>query len=959
MRQHMKRKHKIEYNAESQAAGSERKKHSWTELEILRMATSEVNFDSNIGLLDHLCSIMNRSKDSIKGRRKNPQYKKLVDELKTTRTNNLNQSPAESNNNSNIVQDFSSSETDTMISYLRNLTNIDAPGPNNDDDDIEIITQITNEDDFEVKTRNFDAWLKKWTLPLTRKLRNMQNQPSLQSKKPLSNRKKRRATYRLHQRLFNSNTKKLASVLFDDLSLENSICPADDDVLTEYKSVFSNPSPADDAPIKDKKNIVSYFYPISKDEIKFTIKKANSNSAGPDGIKLSDIKTTTMLKLEILFNGMLLLGHTPSIISNSRTILIPKGKTDLNLVKNWRPITISSILLRLFNKILVKRFSIINLDQMQRGFTDIDGCLANNISLHTFIKNKRDRTSPYSIISLDLKKAFDSVSHCTIKRALQRHGFDDITIKCIMSAFLNVSTTVIVQGRKIGDVIIERGVKQGDPLSPFLFNCVMDEVLTLMNSIKGVQCLAYADDLVIICDDVKDGQAALDICSDILKERHLLINPSKCHAISTGLVPKKKKLFTHTVTQFKIYESEIPQESTNSFFKYLGIQIGDEGILCPSTDTLNIDLLNLRKAALKPFQKLKILNTFLIPRYISRLQAISINKKILKDVDKKIRYFIRKTLHLFQHSSNAIFYAPLKTGGLGIFNFGLQIPIIMKRRLETIGTKSQLLENVIHNANKTILHFDKIISTCTDSSQKIKEKFAAELDSGYSGNGILQVKNSKASYSFFINPPKYWSGEDYIKAINLRYNLLPSKSMPSVPTEERKCRAGCYANETLCHILQKCPITHSTRIARHDHVVKRIVDHAKIHSWTVLYEPYIRMSDGSLKKPDLIILKDDFIIVCDVGVHWEGPQNLNHSYHQKVAAYSSECFINKLKETFPQKDIFIAPLIVGARGIWCGLNKTVVSKLLFPESLIHNILNTAIKGSLISYKKFMKSCWEH
>lgn len=129
---------------------------------------------------------------------------------------------------------------------------------------------------------------------------------------------------------------------------------------------------------------------------------------------------------------MLLLEYMPRIFLTSRTTLIPKTKDNLHLCKNWRPIShfiFSRILNRVWVHIFLDIFKAIQLNPMQREFTDIDGCLANNLTFESFIKSARKKRHPYNIISLDLSKAFDRISHHSIKRdSLKRFAIDDSVI---------------------------------------------------------------------------------------------------------------------------------------------------------------------------------------------------------------------------------------------------------------------------------------------------------------------------------------------------------------------------------------------------------------------------------------------------------------------------------------------------------------------------------------------------
>ena len=92
-----------------------------------------------------------------------------------------------------------------------------------------------------------------------------------------------------------------------------------------------------------------------------------------------------------------------------------------------------------------------------------------------------------------------------------------------------------------------------------------------------------------------------------------------------------------------------------------------------------------------------------------------------------------------------------------------------------------------------------------------------------------------------------------------------------------------------------------------------------------MIDPHIRGSDGMLKK-NTILEKEDTVIFCDVGVHWEGRENLGEYYHHKVAAYSTTPFIEKFQEKFAGKKIFELPLTTGARGAWCNHNRIIAKK---------------------------------
>lgn len=73
-------------------------------------------------------------------------------------------------------------------------------------------------------------------------------------------------------------------------------------------------------------------------------------------------------------------------------------------------------------------------------------------------------------------------------------------------------------------------------------------------------------------------------------------------------------------------------------------------------------------------------------------------------------------------------------------------------------------------------------------------------------------------------------------------------------------------NETVSHVLQACPVTHSQCIKRHDHVVAQLHHAAKKAGWEAQEEPRIRGVDGHLFKPDLLLIRRDDVCVLEVAV---------------------------------------------------------------------------------------------
>lgn len=155
--------------------------------------------------------------------------------------------------------------------------------------------------------------------------------------------------------------------------------------------------------------------------------------------------------------------------------------------------------------------------------------MANALILQYYIKTRREQGKPYNVVSFDVRKAFDSVSHHSIERALKISGAPDGFIKYIINT-LDSTTKIKVGEETTKPIQIKRGVKQGNPLSPILFNIIMNELLVKLNnglyggSIEDNKCavMAFADELVKLEDNGSNLSLLLAEIERFLKKRGIL-----------------------------------------------------------------------------------------------------------------------------------------------------------------------------------------------------------------------------------------------------------------------------------------------------------------------------------------------------------------------------------------------------------------------------------------------------
>ena len=734
---------------------------------------------------------------------------------------------------------------------------------------------------------------------------------------------------------------------------EDNTYPSEPDVREHFTTLYAAKSLQGSFESKPKTRKSDTFYPISPEEIEMGLKGFNT-APGPDLNSKTDMRKSDVHAWVIVYNAMLLSGITPKRLRASRTTLIHKKNNRLD-PKNWRPITISSIIVRVLHKILADRLlNAVELAEEQRGFCSIDGTMINSVLLETFLRESRRNTSHHCVASIDIQAAFDSVHHRSIGDALRRMGIEEQMVHYIMEHYRDLTTTIYCDKQDMGKVTISTGVKQGDPLSAILFNCVLDKFLSALPtdiggtvSGKKIPALAFADDLLLLTNSSPAMQLLLDLLGKFLDSEGMKANVNKCHALECRKITGAHKLAVITRSQFRLQGKLIPTVGAIDSFKYLGREIGFMGHKKPNcVKTLSENLLALQKAPLKPHQKMELLRTYLIPRFIYGFQNFKIEKQILINADRLVRRFVRRTLHLHSSLENVLIHAPEKNGGLGIFSFAENIPRILKSRLDKILElpnfqylkTSVILQSILAKISKLI---------CTPSSTK----------NSTFGQGLHQCSEDSASNFWIRFPPPFWTGYEYNAAHQLRTNSLPTRNQPGKPEQLRKCRAGCDKFESVCHILQACPITHYPRIQRHNQVMKIVQNVAKERGFITEMEPRIRDASGELFIPDMIMKKDNTAIVVDANVPWES-EDLSLAAQNKKAKYGKPPIEAAIKKKMGVSEVLHMPIIIGARGIWSRkANKEIEGTLRLTGKIKRKIVTEVIRWGISIHRHFGRTSW--
>ncbi|XP_045534998.1 uncharacterized protein LOC106709987 [Papilio machaon] len=275
-------------------------------------------------------------------------------------------------------------------------------------------------------------------------------------------------------------------------------------------------------------------------EIECSIRNLKTGkSPGTDGITNEmiiagiDVLTTPLTKI---FNDILESKTIPQQWTSSEITLIFK-KGDPKLIANYRPISLMSCLYKVFATTLLRRITKI-VDENQsleqagfiRGFSTVDHIHTLKIVIEKYCEYNK----PLYIAFIDYSKAFDSILHESIWQALAEQGVNDDYVKLIKEIYRASTATIKLKGQ--GPTFkVEKGVRQGDPLSPKLFIAVLEFVFRRLNwSNKGLNIngrylshLRFADDIILFSETAEELEYMIKSLAAQSRLVGLKINESK------------------------------------------------------------------------------------------------------------------------------------------------------------------------------------------------------------------------------------------------------------------------------------------------------------------------------------------------------------------------------------------------------------------------------------------------
>ncbi|KAJ9535399.1 hypothetical protein OSB04_un001489 [Centaurea solstitialis] len=395
---------------------------------------------------------------------------------------------------------------------------------------------------------------------------------------------------------------------------------------------------------------------------------------------------------EFFYNGKLLGEVNATVLT-----LVPKSQSPKN-VADFRPIACCNVIYKCISKILVGRIKDclnVLVDANQSAFIP-NRHIGDNVLLAQELMRgyHRQRGASRCAFKIDIQKAYDTVNWCFLEEILRRFGFHPCMVSWLMKCVSSASFTIRVNGEHHGFFPGKRGIRQGDPLSPYLFTLVM-EVLTLMVKRKVQSCpqfrfhpkceklglthLCFADDLLMFC---YGNVHSVNVLKDALME----------FSVSSGLKPSMGKSTSFLGNVFGFNREEImkvlPFQLGKLPVRYLGVPLISTKLFhrdCLSLiDKVRRRTMEWRNKWLSFAGRLQLVNSVLssISVYWSSMFLLPVS--VVKEIERILRAFLWSGGEAIKGKAKvawSIVCLPRSKGGLGVKSLKLWNKILLSKQI--------------------------------------------------------------------------------------------------------------------------------------------------------------------------------------------------------------------------------------------------------------------------------------
>ena len=429
--------------------------------------------------------------------------------------------------------------------------------------------------------------------------------------------------------------------------------------------------------------------PIDLKDLTATLHSCSDSAPGPDGIPYSILgllwNSFGPLLLEA-WNYSLRVGKLPPSHKVSYLKLIPKAGKNLKELTNWRPITLSNCDHKLITKTYANRMCknvASSIKTRQTAYVK-DRLINDNLRamLSTVNISNLEERAKGLLISLDARKAFDSVEHSYIENCLNEFGCGRF-VPIFKLLYSELATDIIVNGRICNGFKILRGVKQGDALSCIIFIMCMEPLLRNLEANAAVKPIetellgelpkvyAYADDVnCTVADTDECLQNVFNEYERLTNKSGLTLNADKTELMTLGSSEPRTYHVNYTNSEYEIKTKEKIKINGILFQRRYDEMVTDN--VNAAVGKMDKMFRNWSRRNLSTLGRVLIVETFGISQLIYLMQTFNLSNVHFKHANNVIYKFIWNRHYLASKAperiKREIMNKPVKLGGYGMLD---------------------------------------------------------------------------------------------------------------------------------------------------------------------------------------------------------------------------------------------------------------------------------------------------
>ena len=701
----------------------------------------------------------------------------------------------------------------------------------------------------------------------------------------------------------------------------------------------------------------------------------NWAAPGPDMIQAFWLKKLTSLHARMAQQMECLIsqGEHPEWLTKGRTVLVMKDPSQGPIPKNYRPITCLSTTWKLLSGVIAGKLEEhmgTHMSSAQKGIgRNTRGAKHQLLVDLTVSQDSRKRHTNLAMAWIDYKKAYDSVPHSWILECLRLYNVNPKLLAFIKMSMNHWRTELEANGKKIASVNIQRGIYQGDALSPLLFCICLNPLSSLLRDTKygyqfksgtTINHLFYMDDIKLYAKKERDIDSLIHLTRVFSNDIGMTFGIEKCGRLilNRGRMVKTNGLQLPTGTIKDVEEG----------YKYLGIMQSDTNHDSEARTRAIAEykkrVRQVLRSRLNARNQVRAINAYAVPVIRYPAGIIKWTEESITEADITSRKLL--TIHgAFNPKSNtARLYLSRKEGGRGI------VSVKQAVREEEQSIRAYIASMAC--IDKVIAESHSIITSEEPPTDDLPQWQSMPLHGAYHRR-ISEVGDVHQTYGWLHKGDLAASTEALILAA--QEQVLPTRQRQTQIYKTRtdsRCRLCKDQPETIQHIISGCRLLAGTAYTeRHNHVAGVVYrglcaeyglsqpknwwevpdkvnenNHVKI-----LWDFYIHTDKHVLaNQPDIVVVDkgNKRATIIDIAV----PSDYNIASKEKEKVEKYQPLREEIEKCWKVKTT-VVPIVIGALGAVTPAHQMWLAQLpSVPDS--YQLQKSALLGTAKILRRVLK-----